>query len=259
MANFEVFCWKYQTRLFEAQLEAQLRAQLPEMKLDVKSCRGVHAGDFWALFFLIVLGFYTCFDGSGVAGDRQHWAAGNRPQYNKLGDVQEEFDRLNADWQNWPSIHASGTSMLETDASSAFSRWSPRRREHVYRYSSGITGKGESLHEQANGLPGLAMPRHQVEKYGLKSHIRTIHPTANLSNYRSYYVLAEGEEIALKTILTTKKHKSSKKAITFKISPEHSTEAALGEFSRVTTNDGTNSMGASRCYEIYSALSLALA
>ncbi|KAJ6573360.1 hypothetical protein B0H10DRAFT_1964027 [Mycena sp. CBHHK59/15] len=62
----------------------------------------------------------------------------------------------------------------------------------------------------------------------------------------SYYVLAEGEEIALKTISTTKKCKSSKKAITFKISPEHSTEAALGEFSRVTTNDGTNSMGPSR-------------
>ncbi|KAJ6563479.1 hypothetical protein B0H10DRAFT_2445393 [Mycena sp. CBHHK59/15] len=96
-------------------------------------------------------------------------------------------------------------------------------------------------------------------KYGLESHIHTIHPTANLSNYRSYYALAEGEEIALKTISTTKKRKSSKKAITFKISPEHSTEAALGEFSRVTTNDGTNSMGPSRCYEIYSTLSLALA
>ncbi|KAJ6617827.1 hypothetical protein B0H10DRAFT_1948012 [Mycena sp. CBHHK59/15] len=65
-------------------------------------------------------------------------------------------------------------------------------------------------------------------KYGLQSHIRTIHPTANLSNYRSYYALAEGEEITLKTISTTKKCKSSKKAITFKISPDHSTEAALG-------------------------------
>ncbi|KAJ7882459.1 hypothetical protein B0H13DRAFT_1629493, partial [Mycena leptocephala] len=54
-------------------------------------------------------------------------------------------------------------------------------------------------------------------KYNLKAHISTIHPTATLSRYRSHYELAKGEEIALRTISTTKKHKSSKKKISFHI------------------------------------------
>ncbi|KAJ6605705.1 hypothetical protein B0H10DRAFT_2228955 [Mycena sp. CBHHK59/15] len=45
--------------------------------------------------------------------------------------------------------------MLETDASSAFSRWSPRRREHVYRYSSGITGKGVQVQRSEKNTPNL--------------------------------------------------------------------------------------------------------
>ncbi|KAJ7882900.1 hypothetical protein B0H13DRAFT_2538947, partial [Mycena leptocephala] len=64
-------------------------------------------------------------------------------------------------------------------------------------------------------------------KYNLKAHISTVHPTATLSRYRSHYELAEGEEIALRTISTTKKRKSSKKKISFRISEDHSTEAAL--------------------------------
>jgi hypothetical protein len=67
-----------------------------------------------------------------------------------------------------------------------------------------------------------------VWKYGLKNHIQTVHPHANLSNYKSYYELAEDEEVELKRISTTKKRKSTKKKISVRISPSHSTEAALG-------------------------------
>ncbi|KAJ6550561.1 hypothetical protein B0H10DRAFT_2379639 [Mycena sp. CBHHK59/15] len=72
-----------------------------------------------------------------------------------------------------------------------------------------------------------------VWKYNLEYHIRTVHPTANFSNYESHYALADGEELALKTFSTQKKRKSSKKAVKFRISEEHSTEAALGQFSRI--------------------------
>ncbi|KAJ7927110.1 hypothetical protein B0H13DRAFT_2312891 [Mycena leptocephala] len=65
-------------------------------------------------------------------------------------------------------------------------------------------------------------------KYNLKSHIQTVHPTAKLSNYRSHYEPAEGEEAALKRISKKKTRKSKKKKINFRISHEHSTEAALG-------------------------------
>jgi hypothetical protein len=70
--------------------------------------------------------------------------------------------------------------------------------------------------------------------------------------------LAKGEEIALRTISTTKKHKSSKKKISFRISEDHSTEAALGyyrsvpiyffslsfhrEFSRLSNDERTSRM-----------------
>ncbi|KAJ6579843.1 hypothetical protein B0H10DRAFT_1678265, partial [Mycena sp. CBHHK59/15] len=37
-----------------------------------------------------------------------------------------------------------------------------------------------------------------IWKYNLKSHISCVHPTANLSRYRSHFELAEGEEVALK-------------------------------------------------------------
>ncbi|KAJ6609513.1 hypothetical protein B0H10DRAFT_1813581, partial [Mycena sp. CBHHK59/15] len=67
-----------------------------------------------------------------------------------------------------------------------------------------------------------------VWKYNLESHIRNVHPTATLTNYKREYSLAEGEEVALKTIATAKPRKSSKKSIKFKISHEHSTEAAIG-------------------------------
>lgn len=78
-------------------------------------------------------------------------------------------------------------------------------------------------------LPCLIDPCPYVDwKYNLKSHISKVHPTANLSRYKSQYELAQGEEVALKTISTTKKRRSSKKRIDFKISDEHSTEAALG-------------------------------
>ncbi|KAJ6565759.1 hypothetical protein DFH09DRAFT_1314554 [Mycena vulgaris] len=77
-----------------------------------------------------------------------------------------------------------------------------------------------------------------VWKYNLKCHISSVHPTANLSGYRSHFELAEGEEVALKTISTPKKRRSSKKTINFRISEEHSTEAALGEFSRLSDDEG---------------------
>ncbi|KAK6971988.1 hypothetical protein R3P38DRAFT_2585558, partial [Favolaschia claudopus] len=67
-----------------------------------------------------------------------------------------------------------------------------------------------------------------VWKYNLQTHIQTVHPSANISNYRSYYQLAEGEEVELKRISTTKRRKSSKKKINFRISPQHSTQAVLG-------------------------------
>ncbi|KAJ6545933.1 hypothetical protein B0H10DRAFT_1632791, partial [Mycena sp. CBHHK59/15] len=41
-------------------------------------------------------------------------------------------------------------------------------------------------------------------KYNLKAHISTVHPTTTLSRYKSHYELAKGEEVALRTILTTK-------------------------------------------------------
>ncbi|KAJ7429017.1 hypothetical protein B0H11DRAFT_1946378 [Mycena galericulata] len=75
-----------------------------------------------------------------------------------------------------------------------------------------------------------------VWKYNLESHLSTVHPTANLSRFKSHYELAEGEEVALRTISTTKKRSSKKKKINFRISEEHSTEAALGEFSRLPGN-----------------------
>ncbi|KAJ6562689.1 hypothetical protein B0H10DRAFT_1966452 [Mycena sp. CBHHK59/15] len=56
--------------------------------------------------------------------------------------------------------------------------------------------------------------------------------------YKSHYELAKGEEVALRTISTTKKRKPSKKKISFRISTEHSTEAALGEFSRLSDDQG---------------------
>jgi hypothetical protein len=64
-------------------------------------------------------------------------------------------------------------------------------------------------------------------KYNLKAHISTVHPTATLSRYKSHYELAKGEEVALRTISTTIKHKSSKKKISFRISTEHSTDTAF--------------------------------
>ncbi|KAJ7443766.1 hypothetical protein B0H11DRAFT_1931434 [Mycena galericulata] len=75
-----------------------------------------------------------------------------------------------------------------------------------------------------------------VWKYNLQSHITRVHPTATLSRYKTDYELAEGEEIALKTISTTKRRSSKKKKVNFRISQEHSTEAALGEFSRLSDN-----------------------
>ncbi|KAJ6583639.1 hypothetical protein B0H10DRAFT_2096937 [Mycena sp. CBHHK59/15] len=77
-----------------------------------------------------------------------------------------------------------------------------------------------------------------VWKYNLKTHIQTVHPSAKVANYKSYYDLAQGEEIELKRISTTKKRKSSKKKINFRISPQHSTEVALGEFFRAPRDDG---------------------
>ncbi|KAJ7763996.1 hypothetical protein DFH07DRAFT_770651 [Mycena maculata] len=59
-------------------------------------------------------------------------------------------------------------------------------------------------------------------------HIETVHPTAVIINYESYYALAEGEEAALKAISTAKKRKSSKKRINIGISQEHSTDRTLG-------------------------------
>ncbi|KAJ7506496.1 hypothetical protein B0H11DRAFT_1628302, partial [Mycena galericulata] len=50
-----------------------------------------------------------------------------------------------------------------------------------------------------------------VWKYNLQSHITRVHPTATLSRYKTDYELAEGEEIALKTISTTKRRSSKKK------------------------------------------------
>ncbi|KAJ6565398.1 hypothetical protein B0H10DRAFT_2029831, partial [Mycena sp. CBHHK59/15] len=67
-----------------------------------------------------------------------------------------------------------------------------------------------------------------VWKYNLEHHIRNVHPTASITNYESHYGLAEGEEAALKAVSKAKKRKSKKKRINFKISPQHSTESALG-------------------------------
>ncbi|KAJ7906531.1 hypothetical protein B0H13DRAFT_2333370 [Mycena leptocephala] len=53
--------------------------------------------------------------------------------------------------------------------------------------------------------------------------------------YKHQYELAEGEEVALRTISTRKTRSSKKKKkVNFRISEEHSTEAALGEFSQLS-------------------------
>ncbi|KAJ7927088.1 hypothetical protein B0H13DRAFT_1861627 [Mycena leptocephala] len=74
-------------------------------------------------------------------------------------------------------------------------------------------------------------------KYNLKPHIQTVHPSAKIANYKSFYDLADGEEIELERISKKKKRKSSKKKINFRILPEHSTEAALGDFSKAWRTD----------------------
>ncbi|KAJ7915292.1 hypothetical protein B0H13DRAFT_1872250 [Mycena leptocephala] len=56
-------------------------------------------------------------------------------------------------------------------------------------------------------------------------------------HYKPFYDLVDGEEIELKRISKKKKRKSSKKQINFRISPEHSTEAALGDFSKALRAD----------------------
>ncbi|KAF7371377.1 hypothetical protein MSAN_00774200 [Mycena sanguinolenta] len=61
-----------------------------------------------------------------------------------------------------------------------------------------------------------------IWKYNLETHIRTVHPAANISNYKSYYELADGEET---------------KHIDFRISVDHSTESALGEFTRALSSE----------------------
>ncbi|KAJ6600483.1 hypothetical protein DFH09DRAFT_806555, partial [Mycena vulgaris] len=60
-----------------------------------------------------------------------------------------------------------------------------------------------------------------VWKYNLKRHIRAVHPTANITVYKTHYALAENEKTALKTISTAKTRKSSKTHINIRISPEH--------------------------------------
>ncbi|KAJ7232149.1 hypothetical protein B0H12DRAFT_1029103 [Mycena haematopus] len=67
-----------------------------------------------------------------------------------------------------------------------------------------------------------------VWKYNLETHLRTVHASANISNYKSYYELADGGKVELKRISKAKKRKTKKKHIDFRISPAHSTEAALG-------------------------------
>ncbi|KAJ6459302.1 hypothetical protein C8R45DRAFT_942329 [Mycena sanguinolenta] len=77
-----------------------------------------------------------------------------------------------------------------------------------------------------------------IWKYNLKSHIQSVHPGANVNNYKSFYELADGEEANLKRISTTKKRKSKTKKINIRISPQHGTEAALGDFSQLPHASG---------------------
>ncbi|KAJ6612497.1 hypothetical protein B0H10DRAFT_1952291 [Mycena sp. CBHHK59/15] len=67
--------------------------------------------------------------------------------------------------------------------------------------------------------------------YALSRHALTLCGT-NLASYKTHYVLAHGEEVALRELFTRPRRKSTKKVINFRISNEHSTEATLGEFSR---------------------------
>ncbi|KAJ7247498.1 hypothetical protein C8J57DRAFT_1673758 [Mycena rebaudengoi] len=64
--------------------------------------------------------------------------------------------------------------------------------------------------------------------YNLKSHIERIHPGANLVAYKSYYSKHPNEKIELKRISKAKTRTRRKKAITFRISEEHSTQSVLG-------------------------------
>jgi hypothetical protein len=67
-----------------------------------------------------------------------------------------------------------------------------------------------------------------VWTYNLKSHIQRIHPGANVVAYKSYYDKHPSEKVGLKRISKTKTRTRGKKAITFRISEQHSTQSALG-------------------------------
>ncbi|KAJ7207746.1 hypothetical protein C8J57DRAFT_1540855 [Mycena rebaudengoi] len=60
------------------------------------------------------------------------------------------------------------------------------------------------------------------------SHIQRIHTGANVVAYKSYYDKHPSEKVGLKRISKTKTRTRGKKAITFRISEQHSTQSALG-------------------------------
>ncbi|KAJ7236459.1 hypothetical protein C8J57DRAFT_1247700 [Mycena rebaudengoi] len=76
-----------------------------------------------------------------------------------------------------------------------------------------------------------------VWTYNLESHIRRIHPSANLEAYESYYAKHPNETSELKRISRAKTRKSSKKAITFRISERHSTQNDFATNSAVLSNN----------------------
>jgi hypothetical protein len=67
-----------------------------------------------------------------------------------------------------------------------------------------------------------------VWKYNLQSHIRHIHPAADIDLYKSHYTVSSGEQTKLKAMSQKKPRQRKGKTTTFKISEAHGTQSALG-------------------------------
>jgi hypothetical protein len=69
-----------------------------------------------------------------------------------------------------------------------------------------------------------------VWKYNLESHLKTVHPTANISEYRTYYEISKSEFVALKNAFTSKPRWTAKRIrslVNINISEAHSSRVAL--------------------------------
>ena len=69
-----------------------------------------------------------------------------------------------------------------------------------------------------------------VWKYNLESHLKTVHPTANISEYRALYEISKSEIVALKNAFASKPRWTAKRIrslVNINISEAHSSRVAL--------------------------------